>query len=68
MSNHPLEKASWIAGIVDAVVATIVWIAPPQSSSNDAKQSAPRSSDAPEKPYGVPTHRLASVSAVTMSN
>jgi hypothetical protein len=47
MSNHPLEKASWIAGIVSAVVAIIVWLAPSQSTSNDAKQSVHQSSDTP---------------------
>ncbi len=50
MSNHPLEKASWIAGIVSAVVGITVWLAPSQSTSSDAKQSATHRSDAPAEP------------------
>jgi hypothetical protein len=37
MNKHPLERASWIAGIVSAIVAVVVWLAPPKSASEGAE-------------------------------
>jgi hypothetical protein len=56
MDRHPLERASWIAGIVSAVVAVIVWLAPQKSSieGTSAKaqasitQADDRSTDRPD--------------------
>lgn len=36
MYRHPLELASWIAGIVSALVAVIVWLAPEKSSTEES--------------------------------
>jgi hypothetical protein len=35
MNRHPLELASWIAGILSAVVAVIVWLTPQKSSTEE---------------------------------
>jgi hypothetical protein len=36
MDRHPLERASWIAGIVSAIIAVIVWLAPEKSSTEES--------------------------------
>lgn len=44
MDRHPLERASWVAGIVSALVAVIVWLAPQKSSTEErAPQAQPTS-------------------------
>lgn len=40
MDRHPLERASWIAGIISAVVAVIIWLAPQKSSTEDRDPKA----------------------------
>lgn len=49
MDRHPLERASWIAGIVSAIVAVVVWLAPPKSTpeGQEPKQAAPAPQEAP---------------------
>lgn len=37
MDRHPLERASWIAGIVSAIVAVVVWLAPSKSVPEGAE-------------------------------